>query len=235
MSKAIFITGANRGLGFELAEEATGRGYRVFAGVRSSSAPDGRLAELAGRFPGLVEVVQIDVTSEDTVAAFANRLKESGAKLHVILNSAGILLARGQKLEQLSMEEVAESFEVNVFGPMRVVKHLLPLMIDGPASAIVNISSEAGSIHNAYGGDYPYAMSKTALNMFSKQVRSYVRERGIRVYAVHPGWIRTDMGGGNAPGDPRESAQGILDIAEGRTAVAPEHFFINYKGDPMPI
>jgi NAD(P)-dependent dehydrogenase (short-subunit alcohol dehydrogenase family) len=206
----------------------------VFAGIRAA-APEGMLADLIASDPGQVEAVQVDVLNEESVAAFAKRLRESGTTLDVLINNAGILLGRGQKLEQLSMDEVKITFEINVFGPMRVVKHLLPLVNDGAASAIINVSSEAGSLSNAYGGDYPYAMSKTAINMFSKQVRAYVKERGIRVYALHPGWIKTDMGGINAPGNPKKSAKGIIDIAESAPEVSPEHFFINYNGEPMPI
>jgi NAD(P)-dependent dehydrogenase (short-subunit alcohol dehydrogenase family) len=119
---------------------------------------------------------------------------------------------------------------------MMVIKHLLPLMSDaGDLRAIINISSEAGSLTNAYGGDYPHAISKTAINMFSKQLKRYVKDRGIRVCAIHPGWIKTDMGGEKAPGDPAESADGILDILERKKDIDPESFFINVKGEPMPI
>jgi NAD(P)-dependent dehydrogenase (short-subunit alcohol dehydrogenase family) len=90
-------------------------------------------------------------------------------------------------------------------------------------------------LSNAYGGDYPYAISKTAINMLSKQLKNYVKDRGIRVYAIHPGWIKTDMGGEKAPGDPAESAGNIIDILEMKIEIDPESFFINYKGEPMPI
>ncbi|MCR8633058.1 SDR family oxidoreductase [Paenibacillus radicis (ex Xue et al. 2023)] len=230
----IVITGANRGLGYELTAAAAQRGHSIIAGIRSAK-PEGKLLDLIGRFPGQIEAVELDVCHEETVAQLAQNLMADGQAVDAIINNAGILLGRGVSIEALQMEDVTRSFEINLFGPMRVIKHLLPLVPDGPSRAIINISSEAGSLSNAYGGDYPYAISKTAINMLSKQLKKYVRGRGIRVYALHPGWIKTDMGGEKAPGDPVESAQGIIDILELRKDIDPEHFFINFKGEPMPI
>ncbi|NHN34000.1 SDR family oxidoreductase [Paenibacillus agricola] len=230
----ILITGANRGLGYHLTTIAAQRGHHIIAGIRASS-PDGQLLELINGFPGQIEAVELDVTREETIARLAEKLKTAGQTVDAIINSAGILLGRGVKLEDLQMEDVAQSFEINLFGPMRVIKHILPLMPDGASRVVINVSSEAGSMSNAYGGDYPYAISKTAINMFSKQLRKYVKGREIRVYALHPGWIKTDMGGEKAPGDPVESARGILDIVEMKKEIPDEHFFINFKGEPMPI
>lgn len=230
----IVITGANRGLGYELTAEAAQRGHEVIAGIRSAN-PDGKLLDLIRRFPGQIKPVELDVCREETVERLARSLKAEAQSVDAIINNAGILLGRGVAIEELQMEDVARSFEINLFGPMRVIKHMLPLMPNGSSRAIVNISSEAGSLSNAYGGDYPYAISKTAINMFSKQLKKYVKGREIRVYALHPGWIKTDMGGDKAPGDPIESAKGIMDILEMKKVIDPEQFFINYKGEPMPI
>lgn len=230
----IVITGANRGLGYELTAEAAQRGHEIIAGIRSAN-PDGKLADLISRYPGQIEAIQLDVCREETVDRLAKSLKAEGQAVDAIINNAGILLGRGVSIEELQMEDVAQSFEINLFGPMRMIKHLLPLMPNGSSRAIINISSEAGSLSNAYGGDYPYAISKAAINMFSKQLKKYVKGREIRVYALHPGWIKTDMGGEKAPGDPIESAKGIIDILEMKKEIDPEHFFINYKGEPMPI
>ncbi|MFH5182521.1 SDR family oxidoreductase [Paenibacillus sp. TAB 01] len=230
----IVITGANRGLGYQLTAEAAQRGHTVIAGIRSGQA-EGKLQELMGRYPGQIVPVELDVAREETAERLAEKLRGSGQTVDVVINNAAVLLGRGVKLEEQPMEDVSVSFDINLFGPMRVMKHLLPLIAEGGNSAVINISSEAGSLSNAYGGDYAYALSKAAINMFSKQLRKYLLPRGIRVYALHPGWIKTDMGGEKAPGDPVESARGIIDIVENKKEIAPEHFFINYKGEPMPI
>lgn len=133
------------------------------------------------------------------------------------------------------MAYMKTTFEVNLYGPMNVIKHMGSLLADNSGAAIVNISSEAGSVALSYGGDYPYAMSKNALNMLTKMVGSELQSRGIRVLAVHPGWIRTDMGGDKAPLSADVSANGILDLLERKTRIAEELYFVDHTGRSMPI
>jgi len=229
----LLITGAGRGLGHEIAAEALERGHRVVAGVRSP-ADNGKLASLAGKYGARLETARLDVTDEAGIAALASDMKREGRTLGAIVNNAAILAARSTPIEQLDMDEVARSFDINLYGPMRVVKHFLPLLTE-PGAALINISSEAGSITNAYPGDYPYAISKTALNMFSQQLLAYVKDRGVQVLSVHPGWMKTDMGGENAPTDPRQSAHGIVDMIEGKVVPASRFNFVDYTGKEMPI
>ncbi|WP_244226659.1 SDR family NAD(P)-dependent oxidoreductase [Paenibacillus protaetiae] len=210
----ILITGAGRGLGLHLAAEALRRGHSVIAAVRNAAA-DGALAKLEQQYKGRVAYAAFDVTDEQAIAQFAADASEAGITVDAVINNAAILTERSASIETLNMDEVARSFEINVFGPMKVVKHVLPLM-NGTSGAIVNISSEAGSLHNAYGGDYPYAMTKTALNMFTEQLRHAVKERGIAVYSVHPGWIRTDMGASKHPGTRKTARQAFSILQRGK-------------------
>src|SRR5690606_31169726 len=143
---------------------------------------------------GEVTVLQADVRDEASIKAVAEQVKQEGIKLDSIVNSAAVLLGRESDIESLNISDVELSFDINLFGPLRVVKHLLPYLTEREGS-IINISSEAGSIHRAYGGDYPYGLSKAALNMFSQQLKQLLANRGIDVWSIHPGWMRTDMGG----------------------------------------
>ncbi|ACT03650.1 SDR family oxidoreductase [Paenibacillus sp. JDR-2] len=229
----ILITGSNRGLGYEIAAEALERGHHVLAGVRDTAA-QGKLAELVKQYGGQLELVELDVTDEAGVAALAGKLQQQGKAIGAIVNNAAILVERNTPIEELNIEEVAKTFDINLFGPMRVAKHFLPLVTEKQGT-IINISSEAGSISNAYPGDYPYGISKTALNMFTQQLLSAVKERGIQVLSVHPGWMKTDMGGENAPTDPRQSARGILDMIEGQLVPQGKFNFVDYTGKEMPI
>jgi len=190
---------------------------------------------LTKQFPESVFTYSLDVTNEDSIVASANMVKEKFDSIDGIINNAGILIDRDKKIEELDFEQIKLSFDVNLYGPMRVVKHFLPLLLKGEKQTIINISSEAGSFKGAYGGDYPYALSKTALNMFSKQLSNYVVNSDIQVFSVHPGWIKTDMGGENAPGSPIDTANGLLDIMERRIKAESEYCFIDYKGNIMPI
>jgi len=231
----LLITGANRGLGLALTTEAVKRGHTVYAGVRNQEQQGDGSNQLTSDFPNQVYSLRLDVADEGTCQAASNSLEKENISLDVIVNNAAILNERSKKIEELDMEKVEESFNINLYGPMRVVKHFLPRLDKGPNASIINISSEAGSFQNAYGGDYPYALTKSSLNMFSAQLRKYLAEDQVSVYAVHPGWIKTDMGGDKAPGTPQESAHGILDIIEKKQVVEGTSSFINIKGEPMPL
>lgn len=230
----LFITGANRGLGLALTTEAVKRGHTVFAGIRSPQKQSDALNHLSSLFPNKVQLLQVDVADELTCQTASEKLKADNTTLDAIINNAGILDERSKTIEDIDLDKVEQTFNINLYGPMRVIKYFLPLLHKGPDSTIINISSEAGSFQNAYGGDYPYALSKSALNMFSEQLRKYLKNDGVSVYAVHPGWIKTDMGGEKAPGTPEESAHGIMDIMEKKIEVNCNSSFINTKGEAMP-
>jgi NAD(P)-dependent dehydrogenase (short-subunit alcohol dehydrogenase family) len=229
----ILITGANRGLGLALSQVGAERGHQILAGVRDPQKSKESLTQ--SEIYKSISFLPLDVTDEESVSVAAHFVKENFGTIDVIINNAGILLERGKRLEDLDLDQVKITFEVNFFGPIRVVKHFLPLLMMGDRSSIINISSEAGSITNAYGGDYAYASSKTALNMFSQQLSQYVQSNNVRVYSIHPGWIRTDMGGESAPGSPIDTANGIFDIIERKRVIESRNAFITYEGHSMPL
>jgi NAD(P)-dependent dehydrogenase (short-subunit alcohol dehydrogenase family) len=231
----LLITGANRGLGLALTIEAIKRGHIVLAGVRNPEQGADALRQLSADFPNQVMILSLDVANEVTCMEASKRLEAENIVLDAIINNAAILNERGKAIEELDIEKVEQSFQINLFGTMRVIKNFLRVLVKGPNSTILNISSEAGSFQNAYGGDYPYALSKSAVNMFSEQLRKYLSNDQVSVFAVHPGWIKTDMGGEKAPGTPDDSARGILDIIERKKELDDSPTFINFKGEPMPF
>lgn len=231
----ILITGANRGLGYELAAEAASRGHHVWAGVRGPGSLADRLSALQEKFPQGITMLPLDVTDEQAVAYAREQVTGRGGAIDVVINNAAILSGRGQKLEELEFGQVEESFQTNLYGPILVMKHFLPLLRKGSGQAVINISSEAGSMANAYAGDYSYGLTKAALNMFTAQLRSDLVPLGFAVYAVHPGWIRTDMGGAEATGDAAESARSIMDLAERKVVPEDGAWFIDRTGNPMEL
>jgi NAD(P)-dependent dehydrogenase (short-subunit alcohol dehydrogenase family) len=228
----ILITGANRGLGLALSQVGAERGHQILAGVRNIQKSEESLTQ--SEIYKSISLLPLDVTDEESVSSAVNTVKENFGTIDVIIN-AGVLLERDKQIEDLDLDQMKVTFDVNFFGPIRVVKHFLPLLMMGDRSSIINISSEAGSMSNAYAGDYAYASSKTALNMFTQQLNQYVKSKKINVYSIHPGWIKTDMGGDRAPGDPIDTAEGIFDIIEEKREIESKNVFITYEGQPMPL
>lgn len=230
----ILITGAGRGLGANLVDEALKRGYAVVAGVRNPEKEETMLSQLAAAYGDKLTVVTLDVTDEEGIAALAANLKAQGRTFGAIINNAAVLTARNTPVEVLDLQDMMTTMDINLYGPIRVVKHFLPLLTE-PEPSIINISSEAGSITNAYPGDYPYSISKTALNMFSQQLHVYLKDRDVQVLSVHPGWMHTDMGGEEAPTSPQTSAEGIISLIEQRTSPEGQFRFVDYTGKDMKI
>lgn len=191
------ITGANRGIGLEMARQLKERGEDVVAGCR---APSGELAEL-----GVRVVDGVDVTTEEGVGRLAEVL--DGRRVDVLINNAGVLTK--ESLDDLGFDRIRRQVEVNALGPLRVTAALLPRM--GEGSKVAMVTSRMGSIDdNTSGGSYGYRMSKAALNMAGKSLAEDLRDRGIAVAILHPGFVRTDMTGGRGFLDPPESAAGLL-------------------------
>jgi len=191
------VTGANRGIGLELVRQlAQERRERVIALCRKSS-PE---LEALG-----VEIIDgIDVSSDDVISTLQNRISED---IDVLINNAGIL--RREDLSSLSWDQMRFQFEVNSLGPLRVTTALLPLLSAGSKIAIV--TSRMGSIaDNTSGRMYGYRMSKAAVNIAGMSLAQDLRPRGISVALLHPGYVRTDMTGGNGFIDTDVSAKGLL-------------------------
>lgn len=195
----IFITGASRGLGLEFTRQYLEAGHTVAAAARNPETA-GLLRELAQSFPEHCLLVPLEVTDESSRLGAAKRFGEWRSSLDLLINNAGI--ARWEKLADLQESALAETFQVNAFAPLFVTRALLPLLEKGVNPTIINISSLLGSITHASDGDwanYAYNASKAALNMLTRQLAFELRPSAITVIAQHPGWVKTDLGGQEAP------------------------------------
>nr|WP_246593613.1 SDR family NAD(P)-dependent oxidoreductase [Evansella tamaricis] len=229
------ITGTNRGLGFSMTKAAVKRGYTVFAGVRSLETEHQMLQELQKEYPEQIKIVPLDVSNENSLKETSNHLKEENVKLDVIVNNAGILFteSRATSVTDLDLEEGFKTFDINTFGPIRMVKHFMSLL-NGEGSKIINISSDAGRIEDTpwlFGSDYFYGMSKTAVNMFTEKLRR--SEPQFKVVGIHPGWCHTDMGGKEAPLSPDSSAEAMLNIIDETTKIGWDYCFVDYEGNKL--
>ena len=193
----VVITGANRGIGLELARQFKRRGDDVVACCRKTSEELKKLD---------VEVVEgVDVTDDKAVTSLAGSLK--GRTVNVLVNCAGIL--SDEHLGDLDFDRMRNQFEVNSLGPLRVTAALRDSLGEGSKVAI--ITSRMGSIEdNTSGGRYGYRMSKTAVNMAGRSLAKDLEEAGVAVTILHPGFVRTDMTGHQGLVDPPESAAGLI-------------------------
>ena len=218
------VTGANRGLGLEMARQLASAGYGVVGTARKPAEAE-ELRALG------VEVRQLDVTDDASVAALAEAL--GGRAVDLLVNNAGIY-PRESGLASLDLDDVKLAFDVNALGPLRVTRALLPNLREGHGKKIVHVSSSMGSIaSNGRGGSYAYRASKTALNSFNKTLSIELAGEGFVAIVVNPGWVRTDMGGPNARLTPEQSVAGLLKVIAGLEPGDNGRFF-DHSGEELP-
>jgi NAD(P)-dependent dehydrogenase (short-subunit alcohol dehydrogenase family) len=224
-SKTIILIGASRGLGLGLAAEYLNRGWRVIATVRDPAGA-GKLNELALAHPGHVRIETLDVTSPAAAAALAQAL--SGTKADALFVVAGRSGHGQSPIHEVPPEDAALEFLTNSYAPPVVAEALLPLL--APGAPVVLMTSILGSVANTQGGMELYNASKAALNMLGANFA--LRHKDRKVLLMHPGWVRTDMGGANAPLDVPTSVRGMADqIAAHGTGHGVE--YLDYAGTPI--
>jgi NAD(P)-dependent dehydrogenase (short-subunit alcohol dehydrogenase family) len=223
------ITGASRGIGLALCQKVLSLGHEVIGACRN---PDGArdLWEMKSDYKDRFRYMKLDVQDQASVDAFGASLK--GQVVDVLVNNAGVLKGAGDSLATLKFEDMMKTFEVNTLGPMRVTKALLANLDAANSPKVIHITSKMGSISdNTSGGYYAYRMSKTALNMFNQSFT--VDFPKIISILMHPGWVKTEMGGANAPTTTEESAAGIATVA--LTATREQRGrFLDFKGQEIP-
>ncbi len=207
----ILITGANRGIGLELVRLYLQHGDRVFAGCRAPEQASA-LKELSAKYPGLISLLPLEITDTESVSRCFEQVSAETDALDLLINNAAIFSA-GETLRTFDPEKAAQQWTVNAIGQMLVAQKALDLLKAGTAPKIINITSESGSVSTMtrFRGYY-YFGSKAAMNMFTRCMAWDPETAGITTIAIHPGWVRTDMGGADADLSVTESAEGILNV-----------------------
>lgn len=226
--KTVLLIGASRGLGLGLAGELARRGWRVIATVRDPArATD--LAALAER-TGRVEIEKLDVDDVGQLEALAARL--TGRQLDLLFVNAGVAGPRDQSVADLAREDLAKVMWTNALSPVRIAGRLMPLVANG--GCIAFMSSVLGSItENTSGGYELYRISKSSLNMLARGfAATAAKEKSLSVLNLHPGWVRTDMGGPQAPLGIEESVRGLANVIE--TPRSAGHKYLDYTGRELP-
>jgi NAD(P)-dependent dehydrogenase (short-subunit alcohol dehydrogenase family) len=188
------VTGANRGIGLEVVRQLARQGMTVILGARDLDKGKTAAAPLSDE--GLnVLPYQLDVTDPASIDRLAAQLKEKFGHVDVLVNNAGILYDTWESASNANLETVHEALETNLFGPWRMSQAFLPLLSQSRHGRIVNVSSGAGSLASMGNSTPAYGTSKAAVNAFTRQLAAELKDTGILVNAVCPGWVATEMGG----------------------------------------
>jgi NAD(P)-dependent dehydrogenase (short-subunit alcohol dehydrogenase family) len=223
------IVGANRGIGLGLVRELLGRGWDVIATARR---PDQATAlhDLAASHPGRLAIEALQIDDPAQVDAFPARL--GGRSLDVAMINAGVAGPEHRSALEATREEIGALMVTNAIAPIRLARRLRSHITEG-TGILAFTSSVMGSIaDNTAGGHELYRASKAALNSLTRSLAASLGERRITVLTIHPGWVRTDMGGANAPVSVEDSARGIADVLEHERGKG-GHRFLDYKGQEV--
>ena len=219
------ITGANRGIGLEMTRQALEQGHRVIATCRNPSDAD-KLSALQGE----LDVHSLEVTDDAAISALATKLND--ITLDVLVNNAG-LMAKHQSVDDMDTGEWIDSFAVNAIAPWQMSVAFFPHLRKAQQPRVATLTSQMGSLERANSDRVAYRSSKAAANMAMRTLAIEWRETGIAVCALHPGWVRTDMGGDAASLGPVESAKGLLAVID-RLTLDDSGQFLDHQGAHLP-
>src|SRR5437879_4422672 len=202
--KTALITGANRGLGYEVARQLSARGWKVIVTARRREQGAAAAAKLKN-----ASFRELDITDDASVARAAKAVPE----LDVLINNAAIIEDGDQDILTIRPELVGRTIATNALGTLRVLQAFVPHLLKGSAGRIVNVSSGAGQLSDMGTWSPAYSVSKTTLNSITCMLAAALKDKGIAVNSVCPGWCRTEMGGPSAPRSVEEGADGIVWLA----------------------
>jgi NAD(P)-dependent dehydrogenase (short-subunit alcohol dehydrogenase family) len=218
----ILITGTSRGIGLELTRQALQRGDSVIAVARNPASSKG-LIDLKGKFSGDLQLLAAELKDDEAPQKIAAAV---GKNLDILINNAGIFV------DGESGADFMESFRVNSVAPFLLTKALLPALKNSSQPKVIQVTSKMGSIDdNSLGGHFAYRSSKAALNMINKCFA--LDNPWLTSIVIHPGWVKTDMGGASAPTSPESSAKGIWEVALSLRSTQTGKFF-EFTGKEIP-
>ncbi|WP_342563579.1 SDR family NAD(P)-dependent oxidoreductase [Paenibacillus sp. FSL R7-0345] len=213
MTKTAFVTGANKGIGLETARQLGAAGWKVVLGSRSAERGEAAVAELAGQ--GIdVELLQLDMTSLESIGQAAAIVQDRYPELTLLINNAGMPGAFSSSFSTTREEDLRQAFEVNFFGTFRLNQQLLPLIKQNEGT-IINVSTDMASLSLMQNAEYPlncfdYNASKTASNAMTTAMAIELRDSGAQVFAVTPGFTKTDLNHNAEGGQSKEAGAAII-------------------------
>ncbi len=230
--KTTLITGANRGIGLEFSKQYAAEGWRVLACSRNPGKSD-ELNKLAAQYPELIKVLALDVSDHAQIKRLAQDLSDESIDL--IINNAGIYPKSGvNSFGHTDYEEWMRVFRINTMAPLKMAEAFAAQLTRSEQKTFITITSKMGSIEdNSGGGSYLYRSSKTAVNMIVKSLAIDLQSAGIISIVIHPGWVKTDMGGPNALISTEQSVSGMRQVIN-NLSMADSGKFFSYDGQEIP-
>jgi NAD(P)-dependent dehydrogenase (short-subunit alcohol dehydrogenase family) len=227
--KTVLITGANKGIGHEVARQLAAKGFHVFVGARNAKAGR-KAAEAITKQSGKATFLEIDVADHDSVTNAAREFSNVEGHLDVLVNNAGIIVDGDDAILEISDDLFRKTLETNTLGVLRVTRAFAPLLRKSKAPRVINVSSGGGQLTGGADGWAPaYCISKTALNGVTVQLAAALPK--FAVNSVCPGWVRTEMGGESASRSVEEGADTIVWLA----SEAPENLTAKFLRDRKEI
>lgn len=212
--KTALVTGANKGIGYEVARQLASKGFHVFVGARNAKAGRNAAEEIANATGkgGAATFLELDVAHDDSVKKAVREFSKSEDHLDVLVNNAGIVADGDEAILEISDDLLRQTLETNTLGALRVTRVFASLLRKSKAPRVINVSSGSGQLTGGADGWAPaYSISKSALNGVTSQVAAALPK--FAVNSVCPGWVRTDMGGENASRSVEEGAETIVWLA----------------------
>lgn len=210
------VTGANRGIGFETCRQLAKREFQVVLTSRDESKGKAAANQLQQEGLDVINHV-LDVTNHESVEQLAKFIREKFNRLDVLVNNAGVLLDYSGNSDgsifNAKIDTLRETMDTNVYGPLMLCQALIPLMKAENYGRVVNVSSGAGQLSDMTSGYPAYRISKTGLNALTRILANELKGTNVLVNSVCPGWVKTDMGGANAPRTPEQGADTIVWLA----------------------
>ncbi|MFP4687521.1 MAG: SDR family oxidoreductase [bacterium] len=231
MSKKLFISAGNRGIGLEFVRQYLKEGWQVFATARKPGEAE-ELKLLREENPEALKILKLDVTIPEAVEAVGRTMERLTDGLDLVINNAATYGTK-KDFPRLNSRDIEDVFDTNCLGAFRLTRRLFPL-IESARGNIIFITSLMGSIEdNRSGGAYPYRISKAALNMLGKTIAEDYKNHGIYTLLLHPGWVKTRMGGPGAKISPEESVAGMRKVIKKLDSNMTGYFY-GYDGQPRP-
>lgn len=227
--KTVLITGANRGIGFETARQLAHRGYHVVLGTRSKDQGEKARSELGSG--GKVSILVLDVSDSRSIGDAAAGFASVGT-LDVLINNAGIYPDEGVSIMTISREAMTGTLQTNTLGPLEMTQRFLPYLRKAPEGRVINVSSGLGQLDGLSASGPSYGLSKLALNGITIMLAQALREFGIAVNSMCPGWVKTDMGGSGAPRSVSQGADTAVWLAAEADQKLTGKFFRDRKEIP---